>query len=123
MLPCLVGLLAAPVSAAESIADWLGRVAQCSNPKTLRLGVIGFEPGTLPLSAAESVRLSIQTDLSKVPGVVTAAVRDAELLRGIQEDALTHVPSGAIAQQLHDAFLQVHALVFFKGPESYAIRP
>jgi hypothetical protein len=116
MLPCLFGLLAAPASA-EPITDWLGRVAQCSSAKPLRLGVIGFEPGTLPVAAAERVRLSIQTELARRPGIETSAVRDAELLRGIQEDVLNHVRPADIERQLHDAFLQVSALVFFKSPE------
>jgi hypothetical protein len=116
VLPCLSGLIAAPASA-EPIADWLRLVTQCSSGKVpLRLGVVGFEPGALPPSAAESVRLSIQTDLSRSPGVETAAVRDAELLRDLQEDVLGRVPSTVIGKQLHDAFLQVDALVFFKGP-------
>jgi hypothetical protein len=113
-LVCLIGLLAAPASA-EPIADWLGLVAQCSSAKPLRLGVIGFEPGTLQLATAESVRLSVQADLSKL-GVETAAVRDAESLRAVQEDVLNRVRPADIVRQLHEAFLQVDALVFFKAP-------
>jgi hypothetical protein len=117
LLPCLSGLLAAPASA-EPVADWLQIVARCSGgAKPLRLGIIGFEPGALPVAAAERVRLSIQAELSKQQGVETAAVRDAELLQSLQEEVLNRATEIAVAQQqLHEAFLQVHALVFFKAP-------
>jgi hypothetical protein len=61
------------------------------------------------------VRISIQADLSRL-GAETAAVRDAELLRDLQEDILSRVPETTVARQLHEAFLQVNALVFFKAP-------
>jgi hypothetical protein len=115
VLPCLFGLLAAPASA-EPIADWLDRVTQCSSAKPLRLGVIGFESvDSLPPAGAERVRLAIEAKLGEHSEVVTTAVRDAELLRDIQEEVLARVPPATIEQQLREAFLKADALVFFKG--------
>ena len=84
-------VLATPwTAAADPMSDWLASVAQCSAAKPLRLGVIGFEPGTLPETAAEAVRFAIQAELNRHPGVQTAAVRDVTRLRGLQEDCLLY---------------------------------
>ena len=114
-------VLATPwTAAADPMSDWLASVAQCSAATPLRLGVIGFEPGTLPETAAEAVRFAIQAELNRHPGVQTAAVRDVTRLRGLQEDVLRRVSEAEINRQLREAFLQVDALVFFRVPERSA---
>lgn len=120
MLPCLPGLLAAP-AAAGPIEDWLSHVAQCNGgAKPLRLSVIGFDsPGALPSNAAEAVRFAIQTELGQQPGVQTALGRDEALLRQLQEEVLNRAPQAAIAEQLRKAYLQVSAVVFFKGAKRH----